>query len=58
MISLQKITFLTQLVVSAEQLLFDMEQADQLGDEKKFNELKKEFEKLNNEIKTEIKSLS
>lgn len=47
-----------QLVISAEQLLFDLEQANQLGDEKKFNELKQEFEKLNNEIKTEIKSLS
>lgn len=47
-----------QLVVSAEQILFDLEQSKQLGDEKKFNELRQELEKINNEINAEIKSLS
>ncbi|MCX8193847.1 MAG: hypothetical protein N3G19_00570 [Candidatus Pacearchaeota archaeon] len=57
MISVQKIAFLTQLVTSAEQIIFDLEQANQLGNEKKLNELKRELEKLNNEIKAEIKTL-
>lgn len=47
-----------QLVVSAEQILLDLEQSKQLGDEKKFNELRQELEKINNEINAEIKSLS
>ena len=50
MIKQDKITFLMHLVLSAQETLGLLEQALELEDEKRVEELKREFAKLNDEI--------
>jgi len=50
MISQQKITFLMQLVLSAQETVVLVDEASRVGDEAKLEELKKALAKLNDEI--------
>ena len=58
MISSQKITFFTQLIISMQEAVFALEQASKLGDAKKFNEINQELLKLNSEINQELSKLT
>lgn len=57
MLSTQKIIFLKQLIASAQEALFALEQASKIGDAKKFNEIKKELMNLDKEIRQELSKI-
>lgn len=50
MISQQKITFLMQLVLSAQETMVLLEEASRMGNESKVEELKSTLARLNDEI--------
>ena len=57
MIPQQKVVFLEHLVLSAKETVMMIEQALQLGDEAKVEELKGTMKKLNDEIKRNVLGL-
>lgn len=57
MIPQQKVVFLEHLVLSAKETVMMIEQAIELGDEARVEELKATTKKLNDEIKRNIMGL-